>query len=188
MKSNSILTMLTALILSFSFVACSSSNGNDEDDPFDSPKGQKTLKIDDESLYAVGCSAEQTKGNGMYLHIRAATDPEFATMGHELTVHIAPSKVSQLNEGDVFDVDDLSVQEFRRFNEIVFNTYQWNVLEGNITIKRITSMEMTIQINGLLLQHKSTGVERIISGTATLDSGVWDSNGKTLSFEEASNL
>ena len=37
MKSNSILTMLTALILSFSFVACSSSNGNDEDDPFDSP-------------------------------------------------------------------------------------------------------------------------------------------------------
>jgi hypothetical protein len=49
-------------------------------------------------------------------------------------------------------------------------------------------MEMTIQINGLLLQHKSTGVERIISGTATLDSGVWDSNGKTLSFEEASNL
>ena len=181
MKSNSILTMLTALVFALSFVACGSSN----DDDVNPPKGQKTLKVDEESYYAVECSAEQTKGNGMYLHIIAATDPEIAINGHELVVHISPSKVSELNVGDVFGVDDLSVQEFRRLNEITFNSYAWNELEGDITIKRITSMEMTIQINNLSLQHKTTGVQHTISGSATLNSGTWDGKGNVLSFEDA---
>lgn len=176
--------MLAIMVAVLSFTACSSSDDEDGGNP---SKGQKTLKVDGESFYATNCTAEQTKRNGMYLSIIAATDPNFPINGHDLSIHISPSKVSELKEGDVFDIHQFSVQEFRRLNEISINTYDWYDLEGDITIKRITSMEMTIQINNLLLEHEISGVQHTISGTAILNSGTYDSKGNLLSFEDAVN-
>ena len=48
-------------------------------------------------------------------------------------------------------------------------------------------MGMTIQINDLLLEHEITRVQHTISGTAILNSGVYDSKGNLLSFEDAIN-
>ena len=182
-KVDSKILMLAMMVAALCSVACSSSD--DEEVGGGSNKGQKTLKVDGESFYAVECMAEQTRNRGMYLDIMAANDPEFAVSGHELIVHISPSKVSELKEGDVFDTDQLSVQFFRRLNELSVNSYVWNELEGNITIKRITSMEMTIVINDLLLEHEVSGVKHTISGTAVLTSGTYDSKGNLLSFEDA---
>ena len=158
---------------------------NDVETSEESSQGQMSLKVDGESFYAANCTAEQTKSSGMYLNIRAVTDPEFPYNGHELTVHISPSKVAELKEGDVFGTNKMSVQSFRRFNEIEVNIYTWNDLEGDITIKKITDMEMTIEINDLQLEHKSSKVKHKISGTAVLTSGVYDSRGNLLSFKDA---
>jgi hypothetical protein len=48
-------------------------------------------------------------------------------------------------------------------------------------------MEMTIQINNLVIEHKNRGTKRTISGTAVLNSGVYTSKGKLLSFADAIN-
>ena len=45
---------------------------------------------------------------------------------------------TELKEGDVFENYNMSVQTFRRLNEIAVNSYEWEVLEGDITIKKIT--------------------------------------------------
>lgn len=174
------------MVAALSFTACSSSSDDDENGG-GANSGQKTLVINGESFYATDCTAEQTKRNGMYLNLRATTEPVLALNGHELVVHISPSKVAELKVGDVFKTHDMSVQTFRRLNEIAVNTYEWNELEGNITIERITSMEMTIRINDLLLEHKISKVKRTISGTAVLTSGTWDSSGNLLSFNDAIN-
>lgn len=183
-KIYSTMIMLAMMVAALSFTAC---GGDDDDDEIGggSNHGQKTLKVDGESFYAVDCAAEQTRRSGMYLNIWAAEDPDFPVKGHELVVHISPSKVAELNEGDVFDTFNLSVQTFRRINEIAVNTYDWDELEGNITIKKITPMEMTIVINDLLLEHEVTKVRHTISGTAVLTSGVCDYSGNLLSFKEA---
>ena len=174
---------LAMMVAALGFTAC---GGDDEDEIGGVPnKGQMSLKIDDEPFYATNCTAEQTRSNGMYLNIRATTDPEYSYNGHELIVHISPSKVAELKEGDVFGTDKMSVQSFNRFNVIEVNTYTWNDLEGDITIKKITDMEMTIVINDLLLEHKSSKVKHTISGTAVLTSGVYDSKGNLLSFKDA---
>ena len=175
--------MLAMMVAALGFTAC---GGDDEDEIGGVPnKGQMSLKIDDEPFYATNCTAEQTRSNGMYLNIRASTEPEYCLVGHELVVHISPSKVAELKEGDVFENYNMSVQTFRRLNEIAVNSYEWEVLEGDITIKKITSMEMTIAINNLLLEHKISRVKRTIRGTAVLTSGTWDSNGNLLSFSDA---
>lgn len=182
-KLYSTIMMLAMMFAALSLSAC----GSDDDEYGDgdsSYNGKKTLIVDGESFYAPGCSVEQTKRSGMYLHIIASTYPEYSLDGHELSLYISPSKVSELKEGDVFDSDDLLVQTFRRLNELSVNTYVWDVLEGNITIKRITSMEMTIQINKLVLEHEISGVKHTISGTAILNSGAYDSKGNRLSFED----
>ena len=177
--------MLAIMVAALGFTACSSSS--DDDEGGNPSKGQKTLIVDGESFYATNCTAHQTKGNGLYLSIIAATDPDFPVKGHDLSIRISSlSKVSELKEGDVFDIHKFSVREFRRLNEISVNSYDWRELEGNITIKRITSMEMTIQINNLLLEHEISGVQHTISGTAILDSGTY-SKGNLLSFEDAIN-
>ena len=179
--------MMLTMMVALSSSTCSGSSDDDEINGGNPSKGQMTMKVDGESFYAVNCTAEQTKRNGMYLCVNAVTDPNFPLKGHELTVHISPSKVSELIEGEVFGINRLSVQEFRRPTEISVNTYDWRDLEGDITIKRITSMEMTIQINDLLLEHEITRVQHTISGTAILNSGVYDSKGNLLSFEDAIN-
>ena len=46
-----------------------------------------------------------------------------------------------------------------------------------------SDMEMTIVINDLLLEHKSSKVKHTISGTAVLTSGVYDSKGNLLYYE-----
>ena len=45
-------------------------------------------------------------------------------------------------------------------------------------------MEMTIQLNNMVLRHKRSKVEHTIEGTAVLNSGVWG-NGGLLPFDEA---
>lgn len=178
-KIYSIMMMLAMMVAAVSFTACSG------DDDNGSGGGKKTLVVDGERYYDVNSTAEQTKNYGMYFTINAAEDPIYPISGHELTVKISPSKVSQLREGDVFDVGELSVREFRHFTEISVNTYDWDELDGNIMIKKITSMEMTIEINDLLIEHEITGVQHTISGTAVLTSGTYDSDGNLLSFKEA---
>jgi hypothetical protein len=74
---------------------------------------------------------------------------------------------------------------YHNFNEVVINTYTLRAIEGNITIKKITNMEMTIQINDLVLKHKEKDIKRTISGTAVLNSATYDSQGNLLSFDEA---
>lgn len=181
-KLYSTILVLATMVAALSLSAC---GGDDSDDESENPSyGKMTLIVDEESFYAVNCSAEQTKRSGMYLEICAATNPEFPINGHLLVVHIAPSKVSELKEGDVFAAKKFSVQTFRRLNEIKVNTYDWNVLEGDITIKKITNMEMTIQINNLLLEHEVSGVQHTISGTAILNSATYDSKGNLLSFND----
>ena len=175
--------LLAMMVLTIGFISCSS-EGDDEDE-VNSPKANKTIVVDGESFYAAYCSVEQTRGSGMYLIVQAVTNTEFPLSGHELIIHISPSKVADLKEGDMFGVDELSIQFFRRLNEMVANTYSWNVLEGNVTIKKINKMEMTIQIDNLYLEHKRSKVQHTISGTATLDSGTRDSKGNMLSFSDA---
>lgn len=185
MKRFNLTLTLIAVIAALSFTACGSSSEYDAIDGGSSSKGQKTLKVDDEWFYAANCSAEQTKGSGMYLNIRAVTNPDFPYNGHELAIHISPSKVAQLKEGDMFD--RMSIQFFRHLNEIVYDTYLWRKVDGYVEIKRITDMEMTIQINNLVIEHKNRGTKRTISGTAVLNSGVYTSKGKLLSFADAIN-
>ena len=182
-RFNLTLTLIAVIAAALSLIACSS--GDDSIDGGGSSKGQKTLKVDDEWFYAANCSAEQTKGSGMYLNIRAVTNPDFPYNGHELAIHISPSKVAQLKEGDMFD--RMSIQFFRHLNEIVYDTYLWRKVDGYVEIKRITDMEMTIQINNLVIEHKNRGTKRTRSGTAVLNSGVYTSKGKLLSFADAIN-
>ena len=173
--------MLTIMLAVSNFAAC----GNDDDGGSGEHIGGMTLVVDGEKYYAPNCHAEQTHGNGMYLIVNAATNAELVTSGHELTVHISPNIVANLKEGQVFDDNSMRIQYFRRISESSLNTYQWEVVSGNITINKITKMEMTIQFNSLQLEHKQTGVMHTISGIAVLNSGVYSSNGTLLSFEDA---
>lgn len=185
-KLYSTVMMLAVMVAALGLSACSS-NSSDDDFGSGSSKGEKTLIVDGESFYDFNSTAEQTKRNGMYLNINASTDPNYILQGHMLTVRISLSKVSELKEGDVFGVSELTVREFQRPTEISVNSYDWNELKGDITIIRITSMEMTIQINDLQIEHKISKVQHTISGKAILCSGVYDSRGNLLSFEDAIN-
>lgn len=179
----SMIMMIVIMMAALSLTAC---GGDDDDNGGD--KGNKvgqTLVVDGEKYYAVNCHADQTQGMGMYLIVKAVTDAEYANNGHELVAHISPNTVADLKEGQVFDGKSIRIQTYRGLFELVANTYQWNVLSGIITIKKISKMEMTIQINNLQLEHKKTGAMHTISGTAVLDSGVYSSNGTILSFEDA---
>ena len=102
--------------------------------------------------------------------------------GKELVVHISPSKVSQLSVGQVFDYDDMSIRNFRNLTHIEVNSYSWDGISGDITIKSIGETQITIQINSLVVKHKITDVEHTISGTATLHNSLYDSNGNILPF------
>ena len=108
--------MMLTMMVALSSSTCSGSSDDDEINVGNPSKGQMTMKVDGESFYAVNCTAEQTKRNGMYLCVNAVTDPNFPLKGHELTVHISPSKVSELKEGEVFGINRLSVQEFSLYN------------------------------------------------------------------------
>lgn len=174
--------ILLMALLSVVFTAC---GDDDSGDGGGSKQGEKTIKIDGESFYCSdGSSVEQTKGNGMYIDIDAVTDMNYQVKGHNLIMHISPSTVADLKENQVFGVDDISIKEFRHLNEIVINSYRWRVVSGSFTIKTITPMEMTIQINQLEIIHKDTKVEHTIDGKAVLNSGVWDDKG-LLPFSEA---
>ncbi len=123
----------------------------------------------------------------MYLNVWAVENQKVQVSGHELVAHISPNFVADLKVGDKFEEDNMSIQTFRRLTEIPLNSYRWKIIDGNITITKITDMEMTIQINNLQLKHKDTGVEHTISGVAVLNSGTYSSDTKLLSFEDAIN-
>lgn len=174
-------TLPILFIASLCFIACSS----DDDESDGTSTGQKTLTIDGTSYYCgSGSSVEQTRGNGMYLEVRATEDPIFEWNGKVLIVHISPSNVSQLSVGDIFDYDDISIRNYNNVTTIELNAYSWDAIDGSIQIKDIKEKELTIQINNLVVKHESTGAEHTISGTAKLGNSVYDSNGNMLPFSE----
>ena len=91
--------LLAMIIAAISITACSS-NSEDDENSEGAVKGQKTLIVNDESFYATNCTAEQTKRNGMYLNIRASTEPEYCLVGHELVVHayVGRNSVSSIGQ------------------------------------------------------------------------------------------
>lgn len=176
--------MMIAALVSLS--ACSSDDDEEGGNTGSTASGQQTLTIDGKSYYyGTLCFAEQTRNNGMYLHVTAIEDREFELQGHDLSLHIAPNKVSDLQVGDTFAEGNMSVQTFRSLTELTSGTYMWNIVEGEVTVTKITSMELTIHFDGLKLEHKNSHVQHTISGTAVLTSGAFDSNNKQLSFAEA---
>lgn len=170
--------MMVAAVVSLS--ACSS------DDDEGSSSGRQTLTIDDKPYYyGTMCYAEQTRNSGMYLHVTAVEDREFELQGIDMSLHIALSKVSDLHVGDTFAKGNMSVQTFRNLAELTSGTYMWDIVEGEVSVTKITSMELTLHFNSLKLEHKNSHVQHTISGTAILTSGAFDSNNKQLSFAEA---
>lgn len=193
-KYYSIFVLFALMLAALGFFSCggddeeAKGNGNSNDNGAvngdDNSNDTMTLTIDDVTFYSVNSSVQQTK-LGIYLTVQCATRKDvITTSGHELVMRISPNTVALLNVGDVFDSSMISVQKFRRLNEITVNNYAWNVLEGCVTIIKITEMEMTIQIDGLLLEHQRTSVQHSISGMAVLNSGVYDNDGNLLSFAE----
>ena len=176
--------MLAMMVAALSFTACGSDDGGNGggNNP---PTGGKTLIYDGTAYYAVGCTAEQTKGRGMYFNIVAAPNEVLAINGHQLVVHISKNKVAELKVGDVFNSENTSVQTLRGTQEIAIETYAWKITEGSITITKITDMEMTLQFTNVKVHHKTKDVEHSFNGTAVLNSGVYSSNGQLLSFADA---
>lgn len=182
-KIYSTMMMLAMMVAALSFIAC---GGDDDEIDNGGEKGQKTIKINGESFYCGSSSnVEQTKGNGMYLNIYAVTDMNFQMKGHKLIIVLSPSRVSQLNEGEEFYYDEMSVRTLVHLNEIQINTYDWKAISGSLTFKSIGNYELKVQFNNLVVKHRNTNVERTIEGTAILNSGVYGYDGKLLPFSEA---
>jgi len=183
-KLYSTIMLLAMMVAALSFTACGGDDGGNGggDNP---PTGGKTLSYDGTAYYAVGCTAEQTKGRGMYFNIVAAPNEVLAINGHQLVVHISKNKVAELKVGDMFNSENTSVQTLRGTQEIAIETYAWKITEGSITITKITDMEMTLQFTNVKVHHKTKDVEHSFNGTAVLNSGVYSSNGQLLSFADA---
>lgn len=172
--------MLAMMLVAFSFVAC----GDDEDNDGSGSKGKETLTIDGMTYKCSKTSSvEQTKGSGMYLTVITSSNGS-EWNGKKLVVHISPSKVSQLNVGDVFDYDEISVRNYNNVSTIELNSYSWDAINGIIVIKDIREKDLTIQINKLTVRHVNTEVEHTIDGTATLYNCLYDSKGNMLPFSE----
>ena len=181
-RAYSKIMMLVMIIAALGFTTC---GGDDEEGKGNQGNNScTTIVIDGEKYYAANCHAEQTHRNGMFLVVNAVTDVKFPFNGHELVAHISPCAVADLKEGQVFDSENIRIQTLRGLSEVVVNNYQWDVLSGSISIKKITKMEMTIQLNSLQLEHIRTRVKHTISGTAVLNSGVYSSGGPLLSFDD----
>ena len=186
-KLSSILMLAMLCIAALCFNACGGGDDDNNGGNSSNDEGYKesmTLLVDGGKYYAADCSAQQTKGNGMYLIIHAVTNAEYPWNGKELIAHISPNKVADLTEGQVFKDNSIKIQKYRGLSEIEIDTYNWKVITGTITIKKITKMEMTIEIN-MQIEHKNSSVKHTICGTAVLDSGVYNSNNTLLSFEDA---
>lgn len=84
----------------------------------------------------------------------------------------------------MFDHDHFTVCEFRGFTELDWDTYDWNIVSGEIVIKNIKTGELTIQIKKLAIEHKRTSVRHTIEGTATLRNCIMGSDGEGESFSE----
>ena len=163
----SILFMLTAIIAVCGFTSCS--DDDDNDNSGSTPNNGETLVIGDDQYYGIG-TVQQTEGNGIYLHINAVENIYSPYNGHVLVIRIpaeVASLVSQLHEGQT--IENLLIQQFRDYSAIVANTYEWEVVAGGITISRITDEELTININDLVIEHYSSGVQMTISGSTTLE-------------------
>ncbi len=181
-KLYSSIMLLAMMVTALGLTACGDDEEEDEIEG-NSPSGNKTLIIDGESYYCGSlCQLSQTNGSGMYLTIEAVEDRVYQMNGKELIVLISPSKVSQLSVGQIFDYDDMSIRNFRNLTQMEVNSYSWDGISGDITIKSIGETQVTIQINSLVVKHEITDVEHTISGTATLHNSLYDSNGKVLPF------
>ena len=184
-KYYSFFAPLAMMVIALCFTACS----NDDDDNDDGGSDKKTLIVDGESYYngRDASTVEQTRGHGMYLTVHAAetsTSSFHQINGHILTVVIPPSRVSELNVGQVFDHDHFTVREFRGFMELDWDTYDWNIISGEIVITNIKASELTIQIKKLTIEHERTSVRHTIEGTATLRNYIMGSDGEGEPFSE----
>ena len=178
-KLYSTILLLAMMAAVLSLTAC----GGDEEKESRS-KGKETLTIDGMTYKCSKTSSvEQTKGSGMYLTVITSSNGS-EWNGKKLVVHISPSKVSQLNVGDVFDYDEISVRNYNNVSTIELNSYSWDAINGIIVIKDIREKDLTIQINKLTVRHVNTEVEHTIDGTATLYNCLYDSKGNMLPFSE----
>lgn len=178
-KLYSTILLLAMMAAVLSLTAC---GGDDENES--GSKGKETLTIDGMTYKCSKTSSvEQTKGSGMYLTVITSSNGS-EWNGKKLVVHISPSKVSQLNVGDVFEYDEISVRNYNNVSTIELNSYSWDAINGNIVIKDIREKDLTIQINKLTVRHVNTEVEHTIDGTATLYNSLYDSKGNMLPFSE----
>lgn len=165
-----------------------SSCGKDDEEAAE--KREKTLMIDGEPHYYTNeTSLNQKKSNGMYLHIHASEDGYvWGGMSEKhIVLNIPPSRVSQMNIGDVYNYDKISIEHYYILSNIFddYDEYLWDAIEGGITVLDITDMEVTIRFDKLRIEHCDTGVKHTIEGIAVLNSGTYRGKDKTLmSFSE----
>ena len=153
------LAMLLFVVSSFGFASCS------EDD--DNGGNGGGITIDGESYELGACYASYSDYSGMYLSIEA-------THGNNLTL-VLSKKFSELTAGDIIDIDDFYVNEFRDI------AGGWEGVDGSIFIADIKESSLIIRIENLKILD-GRGYSHIINGTATLYHSIQDSNGNILPF------
>ena len=161
------------MVAALSFTACSS----DDDDDNGGGSSKKTLIINGESYYCGdGCTVtENSSRGGMRFKVTAVDNLILQVRGHELTIEVSPSKVTELSIGQVFDTP--TIRNYRALNELDLIEYDWDVVDGNILVKDITQKELTIQFNSLTIKHERTGVEYTFEGTAALHNSLYVNGG-----------
>ena len=157
--------MLAMMVAALGITACSS------DDDSDGGNSKKTLIINGQSYYGHGDVTENSSRGGMRLTVEALENEKFYFNGHELTIEVSPSKVTELSVGQVFESP--TIRNYRGLNEIDVVEYDWDVVNGDILVKGITAKELTIQFNKLTIKHERTGVEYTFEGTATLHNSIY---------------
>ena len=136
--------MLAMTVAALGITAC----GNDEEDESNiGGKRQKTLKVDGVSLYPFDCTVQETNGNSMYFVLQMVENYNSPWSGtnHYLSLLVyGRNKVKKLSVGEELD---LNVQYFRHLNEIVVNTYEWDVISGSLTVEKIGKTSIDVRFD-----------------------------------------
>ena len=179
-KLYSTIMLLAMMVTALGLTACG--GGDDDDELFDNdfyPKGKKTITINGKSYYSNNSSISQTNGYGMYITVYI-TEDALDFNGILFRFVLPPSKVSEINVGDVFSYEEVSIRNFDHATVISIDP-SWDAIDGSITIKKITENTLTISLNNLVIASEK-GAKYTINGTAVLTNGVSDSNGNDLPF------
>ena len=179
-KIHSTIMMLAMMVAALSFTACSSDD--DEDGGGGGGDSKKTLIIDGQAYYAgcvkdfIGGSVVQS-GSGMRLHISAIENPHSVYKGYKISLHISPTKVSELRVGQVFNFVDKTSINFGDFWAQAATTWWWYGTDGEMLIKDIKETELTVQFKNFAIKRQETGTEHTIEGTAILQNSISNNNG-----------